>query len=342
MSQANTTVPSTPGGPLVPMPVLHFDNSLGAMLVGGLVSFALYGITFTQTYIYYERRHNDRPFIKLLVLALWLLDTFDTALIGHILYHYMVTNFANPLGMQSPVWSLLIHVLVTSVSDFIVRIMFSRRILKLSGSFVLTGAVVAISFVDLICGLIITGKAFGIHTYEGLDSISHLFYINFAAGTLGDLYVALVLCYFLHSSRTGFKRTDSLINILIIYTVNTGLITALDAAAGMITYIVMPDNFIFIAFYLNLSKFYVNSYLASLNARDIIREKSSGNIVSIQLSRLTNSLRTADIETGASSSPTTLVEPKRSASQRRLDEVNITVETIVDRSDGKERAYFGK
>ncbi|KZT19411.1 hypothetical protein NEOLEDRAFT_968978 [Neolentinus lepideus HHB14362 ss-1] len=260
MSRSSETFSS--GGPLLQTD-LPFDNSLGAILVGGLVSFTLYGITFTQTYIYYERRHSDRPLLKRLVFILWILDTFDTALIGHLLYHYMVTNYVNPLALLSPVWSVLIHVLITSITDFIVRIMFSRRILKLSGSYVLTGAVVAISLIDLICGLIITGKAFAISTYMGLTSISKLFYLNFAAGTAGDLYVALVLCYFLHTSRTGFKRTDSLINTLIVYTVNTGLLTALDAAAGMITYIVMPDNLIFIGFYLNLSKFYVNSYLAS-------------------------------------------------------------------------------
>ncbi|TFK50313.1 hypothetical protein OE88DRAFT_1735895 [Heliocybe sulcata] len=347
---SNSSAASTPGGPLL-LPDLHFDNSLGALLVGGLVSFALYGVTFAQTYIYYERRHSDRPFIKILVFTLWILDTFDAALIGHLLYHYMVTNYINPSAMLSPVWSILIHVLVTthqspkSITDFIVRMMFSRRILKLSGSYVLTGVVVAISFVDLICGLIITGKAFGLSTYAELESISKLFYLNFAAGTAGDLYVALVLCYFLHSSRTGFKRTDSLINILIIYTVNTGLITALDAAAGMITYIVMPSNFIFIGFYLNLSRFYVNSYLASLNARDIIREKSSGNIVSIQLSRLTNSFRTHDIETGVTTpSSTTTMMPKRSASRNHahLNEVNITVDTVVDRDCDKEQGCYAE
>lgn len=41
---------------------------------------------------------------------------------------------------------------------------------------------------------------------------------------------------------------------LIVYTVNTGMLTAIDAAAGMITYAVMPTNLVFLAFYLNLSK----------------------------------------------------------------------------------------
>ena len=50
------------------------------------------------------------------------------------------------------------------------------------------------------------------------------------------------------------SRTDSVLVTLIMYTVNTGMLTALDAAAGMVCYAVMPTNLVFIGFYLNLSK----------------------------------------------------------------------------------------
>ena len=51
-----------------------------------------------------------------------------------------------------------------------------------------------------------------------------------------------------------FSRTDSVLVTLIMYTVNTGMLTAMDAAAGMVCYAVMPTNLVFIGFYLNLSK----------------------------------------------------------------------------------------
>lgn len=71
-------------------------------------------------------------------------------------------------------------------------------------------------------------------------------YLNFAAGTLSDLSVAIALCVLLFRARTGFRkytnsiiqtgcidsntiiltRTDSLIKSLVAYTVNTGLIVA--------------------------------------------------------------------------------------------------------------------
>lgn len=49
-------------------------------------------------------------------------------------------------------------------------------------------------------------------------------------------------------------RTDSLVNKLVVYTVNTGLLTVIDASVGLISYAASPTTLIFIAFYLNLSK----------------------------------------------------------------------------------------
>jgi len=53
----------------------------------------------------------------------------------------------------------------------------------------------------------------------------------------------------------------------------------------------MPNNLIFIAFYLNLSKLFVNSYLASLNAREgLIGKMKSDGMVSIHMSRVSTSM----------------------------------------------------
>ncbi|KAA1472644.1 hypothetical protein DENSPDRAFT_872325 [Dentipellis sp. KUC8613] len=282
--------PSTPGLPVNPFEGVAWDNTLGALLIGGLLSGILYGITCTQCWVYYEKSSNDRLMLKFFVACLWLLDSFDFALNGHLVYHYLVTNYTNPLALTAkPVWSLLIHVLITSITDFMVRTMFARRIWRLSHqNKLLTAGILATSLLDLLIGIIIVAKAFQLDSIDQLSKLKTLFYINFASGTGSDVYVAGVLCYFLHTSRTGFNtRTDSIISVLMLYTINTGLLTAIDAFMGMILYVVMPTNFIFITFYLQLSKLYSNAYLATLNNRGALREKTSTDgIVSIHLSQL--------------------------------------------------------
>jgi len=196
----------------------------------------------------------------------------------------------NPLALAKPVWSLLIHVAVTSISNFIVRGLFLRRVWHISSkNRRLCGLIMAISMVDLLCGLIITIRTFSLETYADLSKISTLFYLNFASGFSGDAIVALSLCYYLQRTRSSFGRMASVINLLTVRSINTGLITALDAAAGLATFAAIPNNFIFVAFYMILSKLYLNAYLASLNARVIIRERSDNGTTSINLSHFPSS-----------------------------------------------------
>ncbi|KAJ7143735.1 hypothetical protein C8R44DRAFT_139457 [Mycena epipterygia] len=275
----------------VPLVVPQFANTLGALLVAGLVATALWGVTCVQTFTYFMGDTEDRPLHKALVAFLLVLDTFDTVLNGHILYFYLVTNYLAPQALVFPVWSVIIHVAATSVSNFIVRSTFARRVYRLSNGNILgTLWIVLLSLLDLSCGLTITVKAFSLSTFLDLESLSSLMYLNFAAGTSSDLSVAFALCYLLRQSRTGFQRTDSLIRMLMMYTINTGLIVALDATAGMFAYVFMPHNFIFLGFYLLLSKLYLNSYLATLNARKRLRGQFD-EPKSIHLSRIHSTMQ---------------------------------------------------
>ncbi|EDQ99821.1 uncharacterized protein LACBIDRAFT_315197 [Laccaria bicolor S238N-H82] len=316
-----------------------FDNSLGALLIGGMVAMALWGVTCVQSYSYFTSPSKDRPFIKFTVAFLLILDTFDSALNTHILYHYMVTNYVNPFALLVPVWSIIIHVTITpgilqSLSNFIIRTMFALRIYRLSkGNRPLTGWIMAVSTTDLVVGLVITVKA-AEENFGAIPSVlwtlsppflllvlQFLMYLTFAVGTTSDLSLALALCYLLHRSRTGFRKTDSLIKVLILYTVNTGMIVALDASLGMIMYVLMPDNLIFLGIYLLLSKLYLNSYLAALNARRDLRDKGDDTPVSIHLSQISQTRR-FDIEGNL---------PSVNEKSRRTSNLAISIETLVDR-----------
>lgn len=304
---------------------MKFDNTLGALLVGGLCATALYGVTCVQMYSYFIGRSKDTLYFKWMIASLWVLDTFDAVLNGHFLYHYMVTNYLNPTAMLKVVWSVITHVAATSVSNFIIRTMFAHRVFSLSNrNWWLTTLIMVVSSLDLAVGLAITVKAFMIQDFMELQALSNLFYLSFASGTGSDLLVALSLSFYLWRSRTGFQRTDNLIQTLMTYAINTGLLVAIDAAAGMIAYIVMPHNFVFLGFYLLLSKLYLNSYLATLNARDGLR-KTMDEPVSIHLSHISGS--------GASRrfQEPEFTRPNVSGEKSRTETMGISVSTLVDR-----------
>ncbi|KAH9476043.1 hypothetical protein JR316_0011612 [Psilocybe cubensis] len=172
-------------------------------------------------------------------------------------------------------------------------------------------------------GPVIERFEFKIETFPELEKIAPLMYLTFGVGTGSDLSLALALSWLLYSSRTGFRRTDSLIKVLTLYTVNTGMIVAIDASLGLILYIIMPNNFIFLGFYLLLSKLYVNAYLATLNAREALRQN---DLTSMNMTSLPTSRMFSDIEnispTVLEKSPTTRTENPRLA---------ISIQTLIDK-----------
>ena len=56
-----------------------------------------------------------------------------------------------------------------------------------------------------------------------------------ALAAVSDVAIAVILIFLLQRSRTGFRRSDSVINRLILFSLNTGLLTSIDALLSLIT-----------------------------------------------------------------------------------------------------------
>jgi len=136
-------------------------------------------------------------------------------------------------------------------------------------------------------------KALTVSALDQIQSISWMLYAGFSLSVIVDIIIAVLLSYFLLlKSRNGFKSTNSLIRTLTLYTINTGLLVSIVSVCVLTTYATMPHNFIFFAFFIPLSKLFVNSFLATLNARASLRLRegpSRREFGSISLSKLSGS-----------------------------------------------------
>jgi len=63
------------------------------------------------------------------------------------------------------------------------------------------------------------------------------------------------------------------VNTLMVYSVNTCLITCLESVLCLITFAALPKNAVFLGLYCIQSKLITNAVLASLNARSSLRER---------------------------------------------------------------------
>ncbi|KAI0776575.1 hypothetical protein BD413DRAFT_610196 [Trametes elegans] len=238
------------------MPQGSLNVTVGALLIGCLITAVGFGITTMQTYMYSTRFPKDPNYLRIIVGALFILDTAHVGLSWHAIYHYLITNFGNHNVLADSVWSFNVTIILTTVITVIVHCFFARRIWILSdGNWFLTVLIVVLSLVRLVFGCYVSIEIFILKNLSTLPfKLSPYVGTALGAGTLADFIVSGCLVYYLRRSRTGFRGTDNLVDRIISWTVNNGLLTSIVGMTVIITFSVMPDNMIFLGVHLLLSK----------------------------------------------------------------------------------------
>ncbi|KAH7907136.1 hypothetical protein BJ138DRAFT_533211 [Hygrophoropsis aurantiaca] len=119
--------------------------------------------------------------------------------------------------------------------------------------------------------------SFGLGSYgiKYHDSLQHVL-ADFAwliqggiiLGAVCDTLVAAMMCYYLRREKSiAITRTALLLNRLMKYTIETGVLTSLTNLIIVICYLTMPTNMIWLSVFLILAEVYANALLANLNAR---------------------------------------------------------------------------
>lgn len=85
------------------------------------------------------------------------------------------------------------------------------------------------------------------------------------------------MCYFLRKNRTMITSTIRIIDTLTLWTIRNGSMTSAAAIASLICWLAMPDNRIFLGLHFVVAKLYANSLLATINARQHIRNGKQYN-----------------------------------------------------------------
>jgi len=252
------------------------SNTIGAMVLGWGVSCLFFGMLCIQVWTYYQRYPNDSRSYKALVVSLWVLEAVHQAFVGHVAWFYVVENFGSLLVLlKPPVWTLSIQTVLGALVGLIVKMCFGMRVWKFSrGNFVVTGLIMGMALAQFATAVVYTVRSFDLHIGQA-DQIAGLGTVALSLGVATDIFTAASLSYFLHKMRTGYRKSDTLINRLIIYSVNTGLLTSVFSAAVLVSYNLMPINLIFIAFYFVLSKLFANSCLATLNTRRFVHGRGT-------------------------------------------------------------------
>ncbi|EMD31182.1 hypothetical protein CERSUDRAFT_119994 [Gelatoporia subvermispora B] len=257
------------------------DGTLGAMLIGYAVMLFLWGLVQAQVALYFRRSFKDSLKLRSVVLTLWFLDALHTGLVTVSLWRYLVTSHSELEKIFDPIWSIGAQVYVTVTNNLIVRNVFAHRIWRLNG-----GRLAVPIFICFLSFLILAmGCVYGT---EGVLAVSWLeahvldwsAYAGYATEFLADVTIVISMTCLLSRLRCGVPASDTMLQKVIMYIINTGLLTSLCVAAGLICFVAAPRSFAFLSFYVILTKLYVNSLLGALNARRLL-EASRRNDSSI-------------------------------------------------------------
>lgn len=154
------------------------------------------------------------------------------------------------------------------------------RILRLTGSWILFGIVIAVSVPSAILGIACGTRAWIIKVYVYSESalrspsvsqiISPLFRMSelpklnglvtawLALQSAVDIYITLVLSIVLWRSKTGFRRTDSVLNSLIRGSIQTGLFATIFSLGDLITFLKAPLTNFYGMFAFPIGRIYTN------------------------------------------------------------------------------------
>ncbi|KAH9932042.1 uncharacterized protein BXZ73DRAFT_101417 [Epithele typhae] len=272
------------------------DETMGMLFIGVLIAGILYGVSCTQVYFYFSRYSRDPMYMKLLVLGVWVSDTIHQALISHSLYWYLVTNYGQPATLALLAPTIIIEVVIQAVTGLLVQCFFAARVYRLSGqNWYLTVPVGLLIAVEFAVSTAYTARALKFASFAELTEVKALSISINAFAAAGDVCIAIILCTILQTSKTGFQRSTRLINKLMIFSLNTGLLTSICACLSLITILALPDTFVYIVFFFIIGRLYSNSFMATLNARKGLHDGSSSGDASLSLQNMHPTANSANI-----------------------------------------------
>lgn len=232
-----------------------------------------------QVLAYIQTFENDTKYIKYMVQGIVVLTTLSVIFLCHGMYYYVITNFDNPSSLSHHVWSWAYLPVVIALVTFIVECFFAIRVYKLSGyQKKLLVLIVTLSVISNGIKIAAAVEA-NIHS-SGLPKNQQIpACVSLALTAACGCVISVLQAYYLHKGRTGVKRTDHVINVLIAYTISTGALTSILALFGLTFFAAMPKASIYWAACSISAGTYSNALLASLNGRRYFRSETASNTV---------------------------------------------------------------
>ncbi|KAJ7279055.1 hypothetical protein C8J57DRAFT_1712971 [Mycena rebaudengoi] len=245
--------------------------------IGFAVATTAYGISVLQCYLYYRNYRTDAIHLKVTVGCLWVFDTLNTIMFAHTLYTLFVTNFGNLAADAFIPWSfalengLLLLLAFTSfgfglaltVHLYVPVWQMRPDLIKIPDFYSQNWRLRRQNHFKQVLRRLLNSYKLSAQAISGPVQ-------GIAAAC--DIAIPLALIWCLWSKKShGVRTTEQMIDAVILYVVCRGILTAITQIVFLVLSATFPDRTYWQPFHQIVGKLYVNSVVASLNVRDVIR-----------------------------------------------------------------------
>ncbi|KAI9453095.1 hypothetical protein BJY52DRAFT_866112 [Lactarius psammicola] len=263
---------------LFAMPALiPLHNTLGALFIGTVLSSIVYGVTWLQVYSYYNSHYSrDRWPLKSFVAFLMLVDSANLVFVIYTTYHIGVTNFGDYGSNVLLPWSLPATALSAIVLEVSVQHFYAYRIYHLGGgSPYLPAAISVVSLAEFGIGIVYSTKVLK-HIHEPGRFEEEFFIATLSCKVPCDVLITAGMVYYLLSNRTQFRRTNNVLNLLAIYSINCGTLHLVFAISCVTLIAKYPDTLVYTPSLFIVVRLSFCAFMSILNSRDHLRETLNG------------------------------------------------------------------
>ncbi|KAF8194746.1 hypothetical protein K438DRAFT_1968695 [Mycena galopus ATCC 62051] len=238
---------------------------------------ALWGVAVVLSLQYFRKYTNDPPLIRAVVAILLIVTTIHAVFLVMNDYKDFVSLFGDFDGLDLIPYQTNVMICAGFVVACVAQLFYASRIWVLSGgNWRYVTPVIFLAVLQLAFGIAQTAEVAEVHRYSKLETTVFTSTAQGAATAACDVIITAILCYIFRMSRTGVRRTDSVLDKMIIFAFNRGAMTCLMALLQLIFFIAMPGTLIFTIFILSSSHVYVISVCSMLMSRETLRAELRG------------------------------------------------------------------
>ncbi|KAG2038692.1 hypothetical protein BDR03DRAFT_954105 [Suillus americanus] len=253
-------------------------ENLVVIFLGFAFATFLYGLTFFQMYIYFSRYSKDHTWIKVLVGALFVLDTTSAGLVSDVIYDYLITMFDVSMEVIYATPAFCIQDLLSVIVTLIAQLFFVKRLHTVCRgptsitSRSVTVVVLFCAFIAFVFGLISVGQLFQQRQLSAfaLPSMAVIAGISQGFATVANIFIFIAMYWSLCPARYPDMRSpEGVFENLTVLFVGRGLGLVVIQLAYLGTFVASPGKPYWIVVQMMTPRVYVNTVLGLLNAREV-------------------------------------------------------------------------